>query len=77
MPYARRRQSSTAQHREIMDQEATTIHKLLGWTEEGPSFDADNTLPVRMVIVDEASMLDLQHPRQAAGRDLSAGTLRL
>lgn len=44
---------------ETTGQNATTIHRLLGWTEAGPSYDATNPLPARMVIVDEASMLDL------------------
>ena len=44
---------------ETTGQDATTIHRLLGWTDEGPTYSATNLLPARMVIVDEASMLDL------------------
>lgn len=41
---------------------ASTIHRLLGFSAEhgGFEFDEDNTLPIDMLIVDEASMIDLQ-----------------
>jgi len=39
---------------------ASTIHRLLGYSPgEGFRFNADNPLPVDMLVVDEASMLDL------------------
>ncbi len=42
--------------------EASTIHRLLGFSpdEGGFEHDEDNPLPVDMVIIDEASMLDLR-----------------
>jgi len=47
---------------EATDEPASTIHRLLGYSAEhgGFEFDDDNPLPVDMVIIDEASMLDLQ-----------------
>lgn len=41
---------------------ASTIHRLLGFSAEAGGFehDEDNPLPVDMVVIDEASMLDLQ-----------------
>lgn len=41
---------------------ASTIHRLLGFSAEigGFEHDEDNPLPVDMVVIDEASMLDLQ-----------------
>ena len=41
---------------------ASTIHRLLGFSAEigGFEHDEDNPLPVEMVVIDEASMLDLQ-----------------
>jgi exodeoxyribonuclease V alpha subunit len=39
---------------------ASTLHRLLGFAPgEGFKFNAENTLPVDLVVVDEASMLDL------------------
>ncbi len=39
---------------------ASTIHRLLGYSPgEGFKFNGDNPLPVRLLVVDEASMLDL------------------
>jgi exodeoxyribonuclease V alpha subunit len=38
---------------------AMTIHRLLGYTPDGFQHDADNPLLVDMLIVDEASMLDI------------------
>lgn len=45
---------------------AATVHRLLGLREDGaaPAFDAQRPLPLDVLIVDEASMLDL--PRQLA-----------
>ena len=42
--------------------EASTIHRLLGFSPDGAGFEHDesNPLPVDMVVIDEASMLDLQ-----------------
>lgn len=36
-----------------------TIHKALGYDEEGFSFNENNLLPYRLIIVDEASMIDI------------------
>ncbi len=40
---------------------ARTLHRLLGWRPAGPGFrhDRDNPLPLDLLIVDEASMVDL------------------
>jgi exodeoxyribonuclease V alpha subunit len=39
---------------------AKTIHKLLGYNYEGAfSFDENNLLPYSLIIIDEASMLDV------------------
>lgn len=41
--------------------QATTIHRLLGFTQgEGAKHNEKNPLPIQMLVVDEASMLDLQ-----------------
>jgi exodeoxyribonuclease V alpha subunit len=40
--------------------EATTLHRLLGWAPDGFRFHAGDPLAARLVIVDEASMLDLE-----------------
>lgn len=47
---------------EATEQEATTIHRMLGWNpmEARFEFDEDNPLPVDMLVIDEASMIDLQ-----------------
>ncbi len=42
--------------------EASTLHRLLGWRPDRPTHfrhDAENPLPVDVVVVDEASMVDL------------------
>lgn len=40
---------------------ASTIHRLLGFSpQEGAKYNEDNPLPVDLVVIDEASMLDLQ-----------------
>ena len=39
---------------------ASTIHRLLGWKRTGFDHGADNTLPFDVVIIDEASMLDVE-----------------
>jgi exodeoxyribonuclease V alpha subunit len=47
--------------RETTGENAQTIHRLLGWNEENQRFEHDeqNPLPFDVVIVDEASMLEL------------------
>ena len=47
---------------EATGQKASTIHRLLGYSPEKGRFehDEDNPLPIDMLIIDEASMLDLQ-----------------
>lgn len=47
---------------EATNEDASTIHRLLGYSMEhgGFEYDEDNPLPVDMVVIDEASMLDLQ-----------------
>ncbi|MBN1286115.1 MAG: ATP-dependent RecD-like DNA helicase [Anaerolineae bacterium] len=39
---------------------AQTIHRLLGWTAEGFEHNEDNPLDTDLVVIDEASMLDLR-----------------
>jgi len=41
------------------DQEASTIHRLLGYNTEGFSFNEDNPLEYDIVIIDETSMVDV------------------
>lgn len=47
---------------EATGESASTIHRLLGFSMEhgGFEYDDDNPLPIDMLIIDEASMLDLQ-----------------
>lgn len=47
---------------EATGEAASTIHRLLGYSAEHGGFerDEDNPLPVDMLVIDEASMLDLQ-----------------
>ena len=47
---------------EATSQEASTIHRLLGFSADEGGFEHDesNPLPADMVVIDEASMLDLQ-----------------
>jgi exodeoxyribonuclease V alpha subunit len=47
---------------EATGREARTLHRLLEWSPEDAAFsrDADNPLDAELVLVDEASMLDLQ-----------------
>lgn len=47
---------------EATEEYASTIHRLLGFSAESGGFEYDetNTLPIDMLIVDEASMIDLQ-----------------
>ena len=40
--------------------EAQTVHRLLGWSAGGFRHRRDNPLPLDMLVVDEASMLDLE-----------------
>ncbi len=43
------------------DQPASTIHRLIGYTPgEGPRYNEDEPLGVDLIVIDEASMLDLQ-----------------
>jgi exodeoxyribonuclease V alpha subunit len=41
-------------------QDAQTVHRLLGWGAGGCRHHRDNPLPLDMLVVDEASMLDLE-----------------
>jgi len=47
---------------EQTDRAASTVHRLLGWNPiaEGFEHDASNPLPHRFVVIDEASMLDVE-----------------
>ncbi len=47
---------------EATGEQASTIHRLLGYSMEfaGFEYDEDNPLPIDILIIDEASMLDLQ-----------------
>lgn len=46
--------------KELLNFEAKTIHRHLGYTFEGFfNYDQDHTLPHRLIIIDEASMIDL------------------
>lgn len=40
--------------------EAQTVHRLLGWSSGGFRYHSGNPLPLDMLVVDEASMLDLE-----------------
>lgn len=51
---AARRMAETTQY------EAQTIHRLLGWTRDGWTYHEHNTLPFDVVIIDEASMIDVE-----------------
>lgn len=46
--------------KEVTGVEAFTIHRLLGYTGDHWDHDADNPLPHKRVIVDEASMVDVE-----------------
>jgi exodeoxyribonuclease V alpha subunit len=43
-----------------LTQDAQTVHRLLGWGAGGFRHHRDNPLPLDMLVVDEASMLDLE-----------------
>ena len=43
-----------------LSQDAQTVHRLLGWSARGFIHGPDNPLPLDMLVVDEASMLDLE-----------------
>lgn len=43
-----------------ISQGAQTVHRLLGWSAEGCRHHQGNPLPLDMLVVDEASMLDLE-----------------
>jgi exodeoxyribonuclease V alpha subunit len=45
---------------EVTGCDATTIHRLLKWREDGPTVGRDNPIEADLVIVDESSMLDIQ-----------------
>jgi exodeoxyribonuclease V alpha subunit len=47
---------------EATGEQASTIHRLLGYSMEhaGFEYDEDNPLPIDILVIDEASMLDLQ-----------------
>lgn len=45
---------------EATGREASTVHRLLGWTPNGWIHTADNPVQADVVIVDESSMLDLE-----------------
>jgi exodeoxyribonuclease V alpha subunit len=58
--------------------EASTLHRLLGWRREGGfRHDRDNPLPADLVIVDEASMVDLPLMTKLAEAVPAAATLVL
>lgn len=44
---------------EITGRTASTIHRVLKWRDDGPSFNRGNQLEVDVLIIDESSMLDL------------------
>ncbi|MCP4575603.1 MAG: exodeoxyribonuclease V subunit alpha [Deltaproteobacteria bacterium] len=58
---AKNKLTCSEQIKEIIPSEASTIHRLLGSIPDSPYFrhNAQNTLPVDVVIVDEASMVDM------------------
>jgi exodeoxyribonuclease V alpha subunit len=43
----------------LVPSEASTLHRLLGWQRDGFRHGRDNPLPQALVVVDEASMIDL------------------
>ncbi len=45
--------------REKIPEQAVTVHRLLGWGRQGFRYHADNPLAADLVIIDEASMVDL------------------
>lgn len=45
---------------EITGGDATTIHRLLGWGQDGPKFNRGNHIEADILIIDESSMLDLE-----------------
>lgn len=45
---------------EATGREASTIHRLLGWTPYGWTFNRGNPLPHDVIIVDESSMMDVE-----------------
>lgn len=44
---------------EYTDRQASTIHRLLQWTPEGFNFNKENKLPYSLIVIDEASQLDV------------------
>jgi exodeoxyribonuclease V alpha subunit len=49
----------SAAHSARLPTEASTLHRLLGWQRDGFRHDAGHPLPADLVVVDEASMIDL------------------
>jgi len=45
---------------EVCGREATTIHRLLGWKPDGWEHTSTNPLEANVVVIDEASMVDIQ-----------------
>lgn len=45
---------------EVTGRDATTIHRLLKWGEDGPGRTRDNPIEADILIIDESSMLDLE-----------------
>lgn len=48
-----------AEIKELIPQSAFTIHRLLGWSRRGWRYHDKNPLPADLIVVDEASMVDL------------------
>ena len=62
----------------LLPTEASTLHRLLGWRRDGGyRHDADNPLPADLVVVDEASMVDLPMMTRLADAVPAAATLVL
>ncbi len=45
--------------KEAIPEKAVTLHRLLGWSKRGWRYNRSNPLPASLVVVDEASMVDL------------------
>ncbi len=62
----------------LLPTEASTLHRLLGWGRDGGfRHDRDNPLPADLVVVDEASMVDLPLMAKLAEAVPAAATLVL
>lgn len=44
---------------ELIPEQSYTLHRLLGWTPKGFKYHKDNPLPYDVVLIDEASMVDM------------------